>query len=162
MNTAYHLDGMVIRDQDNNYVCEIVAYEKDGLNNLLRTPEPAALDAEDLVPVPRGLLGSARYAILHKCDAPNTYAKLGEYVYPNGNTADVDVLVAADESVRAMLADRNIKAANLKTLVDMVLAHEAASEALVENTNAALEDTLSDAAQAAGTAMIDLARGLKQ
>lgn len=90
-------------------------------------------EIEDGVFVPRGLLGSARYAILHKCYAPNTYAKLGEYVYPNGNTADVDVLVDADESVRAMLADRDIKAANLKTLVDMVLDYDAVCVRAAEN-----------------------------
>ncbi len=83
-----------------------------------------ATDLEDLISIPRGLLGSARYALLHKCDAPNTYAKLGEYVYPNGNTADVDVLLAADRSVRALKLSHDIKAANLQLLVEKVLMWE--------------------------------------
>ena len=107
-------------------------------------------EIEDGVFVPRGLLGSARYAILHKCDAPNTYAKLGEYAYPNGNTVDVDVLVDADESVRAMLADRDIKAANLKTLVDMVLAYKHPGAG---PDNYPAQDYYD---------MVELARGLKQ
>ena len=110
-------------------------------------------EIEDGVFVPRGLLGSARYAILHKCDAPNTYAKLGEYVYPNGNMADVDVLVDADESVRAMLADRDIKAANLKTLVDMVLDYDDLD---------GHEDAPFEECTLRYNKMVELARGLKQ
>lgn len=112
-------------------------------------------EIEDGVVVPRGLLGSARYAILHKCDAPNTYAKLGEYVYPKGNTADVDVFLAADESIRVMLADRDIKAANLKSLVDMVLDHEDAANRAVESGDVFEAEELH-------RALLALARGLKQ
>lgn len=78
-------------------------------------------EIEDGVFVPRGLLGAARYAILHKCAAPNTYAKLGEYVYPNGNASDADVLLVADKEARQIEVDRDIKAANLQLLVDKVL-----------------------------------------
>lgn len=109
-------------------------------------------EIEDGVFVPRGLLGSARYAILHKCDAPNTYAKLGEYVYPNGNMADVDVLVDADESVRAMLADRDIKAANLQLLVERVLMWEVQDSAF----------QVAPELQAESNETMALARGLKQ
>ena len=117
-------------------------------------------EIEDGVFVPRGLLGSARYAILHKCDAPNTYAKLGEYVYPNGNTADVDVLVDADESVRAMVADRDIKVANLKTLVDMVLAYDTAADRLEDHEEGGGLDYVE--IMTAYDRMVRLARGLKQ
>lgn len=43
MSQTYHLDGMVVRDQDNHYVCEIIAYETNSLNSLLRAPEVLAL-----------------------------------------------------------------------------------------------------------------------
>lgn len=47
MSQTYHLDGMVVRDQDNQYVCEIIAYDTDGLNSLLRAPEVLALVQTD-------------------------------------------------------------------------------------------------------------------
>ena len=139
MSAKYRLDGMVIRDHDNNYICEIIGYERDGLNKLLNA------EIEDSVIVPRGLLGSARYAILHKCDAPNTYTKLGEYIYPNGNTVDVDALITVDDATRTMCVDRDIKAANLQLLVEKVLAYC--------HTGSTQEDY---------AAMVELARGLKQ
>lgn len=118
-----------------------------------------ATDLEDLISIPRGLLGSARYALLHKCDAPNTYAKLGEYVYPNGNTADVDVLLAADESVRALKVSHDIKAANLQLLVEDVLAYDDACSRCESSGNDG-----GDVHEAVETwkHLVDLARSLKQ
>ena len=116
-------------------------------------------EIEDGVIVPRSLLGSARYAILQKFDAPNTYAKLGEYVYPNGNTADIDVLLAADEQLSTLQADRDIKAANLKMLVDMVLDHEAAVERAAESGGDGGDVFETEELR---RELIALARGLKQ
>ena len=106
-------------------------------------------EIEDGVFVPRGLLGAARYAIMHKANAPNTYANLGKYVYPNGNSADKDVLLAADEEARQIEIDRDTKAANLQLLVEKVLG----VEAIVGD---------GDEYQCAISAAIDFARGLKQ
>lgn len=66
------------------------------------------------------------------------------------------------EEARVIEVDRDIKAANLQLLVEKVLALETALEASDQSANAALEDTLQDAVQAAGIEMVDLARSLKQ
>lgn len=66
------------------------------------------------------------------------------------------------EEARLIEVDRDIKAANLQLLVEKVLAVETALEALEQNADAALEDTLHDVVQAAGVEMVDLARSLKQ
>lgn len=66
------------------------------------------------------------------------------------------------EEAHQVEIDRDIKAANLQLLVDAVLAYNNALEVIENSLNAALEDTLYDAAQTAGEAMLDLARGLKQ
>lgn len=47
----------------------------------LAQPSPTVVRDDDLVPVPRGLLGSAMYAIRRQVEAPNTLAKLREYAY---------------------------------------------------------------------------------
>jgi len=66
------------------------------------------------------------------------------------------------EDVEPIIADRDIKAANLRTLADMVLAMDAAGEAFEQNVDAAKEDTLADAWQSATEGVVALARGLKQ
>ena len=116
-------------------------------------------DLEDLISIPRGLLGSARYAILHKCDAPNTYAKLGEYVYPNGNTADVDVLLAADESVRALKVSHDIKAANLQLLAKNLLTYSAF---VAQFEDGPPYDNAGKDADNMWDQLLDLARSIKQ
>ena len=118
-----------------------------------------ATDLEDLISIPRGLLGSARYALRHKCDAPNTYAKLGEYVYPNGNTADVDVLLAADRSVRALKLSHDIKAANLQLLVEKVLEYGAFASQFEDGPP---YDNAGKDADNMWDQLLDLARSIKQ
>jgi hypothetical protein len=88
------------------------------------------MNTEDLVPVPRGLLGAARYAIKNKVDAPEVYAQLGDYAYQGREheQAGLDAQHLIDEQLSTLQADRGIKAANLKTLVDMVLAIEVNSQ----------------------------------
>ena len=66
------------------------------------------------------------------------------------------------EEARLIEVDRDIKAANLQLLVEKVLTLETALDAADQNANAALEDTLNDAVQAAGITLVDLARSLKQ
>ena len=80
------------------------------------------MNTEDLVLIPRGLLGSARYAIKNKVDAPNTYAQLGAYAYRGVEAGVLDVVNPVDEAAALIEVDRDIKAANLQLLVEKVLA----------------------------------------
>lgn len=79
----------------------------------------------------------------------------------------IDAEMEADEAgeyvlyadVEPIIADRDIKAANLETLVDLVLAYEERANIAVAN-----EGCIGDIADAdeAYNEMLDLARGLKQ
>lgn len=119
------------------------------------------MNTEDLVPVPRGLLGAARYAIKNKVDAPNVYAQLGDYAYQGREheQAGLDAQNALDEQLSTLQADRDIKAANLKSLVDMVLDYADFAEQFADGPP---YDDAGKKADEMWTGVIALARGLKQ
>jgi hypothetical protein len=112
------------------------------------------MNTEDLVQVPRGLLGAARYAIKNKVDAPNVYAQLGEYAYQGSQRepAGLDAQHVLDEQLSTLQADRDIKAANLQLLVEKVLMWEVQDSAF----------QVAPELQAEFNETMTLARGLKQ
>lgn len=71
----------------------------------LTAPSPAPVLDDDMVSVPRGLLGSAMHAIRRQVEAPNTLAKLREYAYSRLDTFPAPELERGTVYVEARQCD---------------------------------------------------------